>query len=272
LPEIPRNRRVQQLSEIADFDDAFYGNTENQPSKAESVAPISVNPEETLFDHFFEALVVTNGNEDKIGFFPRDQLDQMVNEECVLKELRTVFGGTVDDLIIRQYAQKICSIPPTPDSSKNRWPPFFKRIFVTLVLTETLKAIPKFLDENITDQDLPLVRVRRTGKSSHLFYLARRERPDVPLQCLADWNSATVRTFEEWQWTTLAPFFARGERKNILHYPLQDQVILPFVSTIQKGLDEQDWTNIESSGNQVVKTDIHPEHHNFHHSQVSHPL
>lgn len=64
---------------------------------------------------------------------------------------------------------------------------------------------------------------------------------------------------------TLSPFFAKGARKDVKHYPLPDRIILPFT------LDSrQQNTDVEIGGySQVFKVDIHPGHHDFHDDKVS---
>ena len=74
-----------------------------------------------------------------------------------------------------------------------------------------------------------------------------------------------MRNFEDWQWTTLAPFFAKSEeRKEVRHFPLQDRVILPFLSEGKRDDAEAIAEELLGGGGRVFRATIHPEHHNFH--------
>jgi hypothetical protein len=222
--------------------------------------------EESLQDRLLAALQETPGYAEKKGFFPMELLATLVNEECVAKELKMEFKDFLDNDTIRNYAQNICGIAPA--LNRERRPAIFKKIFVTLVLSEKTSIIIRFLKEKVTDEDLPLVKISRPGKP-RIFDLARRSKSEVALGCFGAWTQCAIRRFEEWQWTTLAPYFARSERKNVKHWILQDQTILPFVSDSRREEDIYDRLEFEGGFSQVFKVDIHPEHHDFYDPHVS---
>jgi serine/threonine protein kinase len=90
-----------------------------------------------------------------------------------------VFKNVLDDNTIQYYARKICGISSARNDGEI--PQLYKKIFVTLVLCEKTSTILKFLAEIVTDDDLPLTKVRRPKKSSGIFDLGRRSKPKVPL-------------------------------------------------------------------------------------------
>ncbi|KAL1882794.1 hypothetical protein Daus18300_000432 [Diaporthe australafricana] len=76
--------------------------------------------------------------------------------------------------------------------------------------------------------------------------------------------------FEEWQWTTIAPFFRHGQRKDVQHLELQDQAALPFVQDSRFTANKSAYQRLEFEGgfSNVFKVDIHPDHHDFFESTV----
>lgn len=209
---------------------------------------------------------------EKKGFFPRDVLTRLVDEECVFEKLRSNLDNVLDDDTIRGYARRICGLPHVPEDRKLS-PSTFKKIFVILVLSERVSTILKFIAGKVTDDDLPLAKVPRRGKPRTIFDLGKRGAPDIALECFRGWNSVAIRRFEEWQWTVISPFFARShKRKNVTHFVLQDQAILPFISDSRRGPDALDNLEFEGGYSEVFKVEIHPEHHDFHDSHVSSPL
>ncbi|KAL9105840.1 MAG: hypothetical protein Q9227_009048 [Pyrenula ochraceoflavens] len=202
-------------------------------------------------DRLLAALQDSPGHEERKGFFPRNQLDRLVSHECVVEELRRCFKTFLTADTIRKKAQEICGTPS------------FKKIFVILVLTEKIETILKFLQEGVNDEDLPLIKVRRRNKSLQMFDLGRDSKPMVRLECFDDWSSLAIRKFEEWQWTTLAPYFPRCGRKEVQHLSLQDQVVLPFIQDDQQKVDFNGGLEFGGGFSQVRKVNIHPEHHDF---------
>jgi hypothetical protein len=142
----------------------------------------------------------------------------------------------------------------------------FKKIFALLTLVDKQSDIKLFVEQDVADNDLPLIKVPL--EDSNLFKLSRRHSPceaSELLTCFDGWSPASVRIFEDWQWTTLAPTFECGERKNIKHVELLDKTPLPFTSDIQYGVDAG---TIHGGQSTVFKVNIHPAHHGFRESQV----
>lgn len=143
----------------------------------------------------------------------------------------------------------------------------FKKIFSLLALVDKLSDIRNFIDENIDDNDLPLVKVY--PRDSNLFTLGSCVSSDdhvLPIACLSRWAPATIRVFEEWQWSTLTPTFQCGEPKNTTHSRLSDDMPLPFTADSQDGTEDK---SIQGGYSTVFKVTIHPSHHCFHDLNVS---
>jgi len=136
----------------------------------------------------------------------------------------------------------------------------FRKIFALLVLVEKSSSICLFLQENLSDLDLPLATVRNGG----FIELRRRSVSGRPssevLNCFSQWSPVRRKEFEEYQWTMLAPFFNQGQYSNVSHYVLKNQHILPFVFTEN---EEDDNAEFLGGFGRVFMVRIHPEHHNF---------
>jgi hypothetical protein len=138
-------------------------------------------------------------------------INRLVDEKSVCEELESVFQNTLSDDTIRELARKICGGAPAVNGKQKLV--LFKKIFVILVMCEKISAISKFLAEGVSDDDLPLVKVPRPGKSRLVFDLGRRERPKLALHSFHDWGIFAERIFEEWQWTTQAPILHETQTK-----------------------------------------------------------
>jgi hypothetical protein len=165
---------------------------------------------------------------------------------------------------IAEYARKICEETEFEDNGIRKIK-CFRKIFVILVLIEKTPAIIKFLDKGVNDSDLPLEKVERKHERG-AYDLRLSRNPNKRLKCFSkQWNQLHIRNFEEFQWTTLSPFFGKGGHKQVKHYPLQDQVILPFieVETRKDRISTYRALEFEGGFGRVFKVDIHPDHHNF---------
>jgi hypothetical protein len=63
---------------------------------------------------------------------------------------------------------------------------------------------------------------------------------------------------------TLSPFFGKAGHKDVKHYSLQDQIILPFTRNSQGDRTSLYRTpEFEGGFAKAIKVYIHPDHHNF---------
>lgn len=204
----------------------------------------------------FDTLKRTLGHEERKGFFPQSAFADIVTEEVVAEELRRCCSG-LDTSTTRQLSYTICG------------PKSFRRIFTLLVLVDRLSDIALFINEDVSDCDLPLGKI--PYHDSNLFQLSRTGHthdPPQPLSCFNSWDTVAVWSFEEWQWTTLAPFFKSGKNKNVKHFILPDQIPLPFTQDSRYGVD---FKAIQGGFSTVSTVQIHPAHHNFKNTEVGYP-
>lgn len=221
----------------------------------------------TLQQRLFAALQTTH--QGKKDFFPRTILSTMINQQCVREELwRQPDLDVLGKRKLAEHAAKICEeteFEINIEGKKVKKIRCFRKIFVILVLIKKTSAIIPFLDRDVNDSDLPLEKVERQHERG-AYDLRRSRNSKRRLKCFSkQWDQLDIRNFEEYQWTTLSPFFGKGGHKVVKHYPLQDQVVLPFIEVAtRKGQIDTDRTLVFEGGfGKVFKVDIHPDHHNF---------
>ena len=261
LPLISRRRSIYRLpeehSEITDFGGELH--YKHRKSRSYHKRRSKTTGSKSLQDRLFESLEPVNDETKDKGFFPLDQLPVLLTEQSVHRGLKKHLKHICEPDEIADLARKICSEKRVDSFDECRRTKIitYRKIFAILVLIEKTPAIRRFVLEGVNDSDLPFVR-------SQAGYSMRRARaPNDDLKCFQDgWTPFQIRNFEDWQWTTLAPFFAKSkERKEVRHYPLQDRVILPFLFDNKR--DEVD-QELLGGGGRVFKATIHPDHHNFH--------
>lgn len=190
------------------------------------------------------------------GFFPNSTFTTLINEEVVGEELqRWREFRRLGSANLQGLTETICG---------NR---SFRKIFALLVIVGKVLCIETFITDGVTDDDLPLCKVSRLG--SYLFGLGRKRNPPTALSCFESWGPSSIRSFEEWQWTVLAPTFERGQRKDVKHIVLSHKHPLPFTKDSRLDLDD---TISQGGHSTVFKVEIHPDHHNFNAPVVSYAL
>lgn len=255
-------------SVITDRGDQEYAKLEVQGRTPSFPIPPnhSTKPKKTLGDLLFASAKATSRPHDE--FIPNDQMESLVNQETVAFELERCLSATHTRHTINEYVHLVCYGPSEGRTSGKIIS--YRKIFIVLVLIEMLPAIGKFLKEGVSDVDLPLRAVERDDDLG-TYGLRRRTptSPDLNLESCEEWSQSRIRDFEKRQWMILAPFFTKGERKKVQHYPLDDRVILPFPVNKHELKHRHEKEQFEGGFGRVFKVDIHPNHHNFDNHKVS---
>lgn len=253
---------ASETSEVTGMDlhrpEALQGNPYNMWSSS-LLASAHDNSYVALQTRLLRYLLKIPGHEERKGFFSQKQLDDLITEDSVAAELQVCFED-LDATTIKGYAARICGTVQQNNSEKRS----FKKIFAILVLCERPRSIPKFLEEGISDSDLPLQKLTSTTNPPNIFNLVRKDQ-HKELMCFCGWSDTAVWRFEEWQWTTIAPFFHRGSRKDVEHRPFEDQIALPFTKDSRFPINTSQYQRLQFDGgfSNVFKVGIHPEHHDF---------
>jgi hypothetical protein len=148
------------------------------------------------------------------GFLPKAQMDVIVTPTSVRRELHScqlTVAHTIEQ--VKKCAEDVCRETMIRRNGKT-YIRSFRKIFAILVLTEKSWAIFKFIEEGVSDLDLPLV-VANNQDRRGMKELRRRDTLGNPfperLQCSRGWPPTSVMNFERYQWTMLAPFFSPGK-------------------------------------------------------------
>jgi hypothetical protein len=197
-------------------------------------------------------------------FLPIDIIRTFKDPTWVHDVLQKMFPK-MDTPILTKHVELIC------DGST--------KIFAILLYSSSGKhrqAIRSFIEEGISDEDLPFSRVPivdANGGSSHSqtltnprYTLGRsthdacylRHHNGCGIKAFSKWKRMEIQTLCRDQWTTMSPVFERPPTA-ISHYELVDTIVLPFI-------DDQEMVpgGIKEGGySEVWATRIHPAHQNL---------
>jgi hypothetical protein len=127
----------------------------------------------------------------------------------------------------------------------------YQLIFAILLALHRPSKIWSFIENEVSDADLPLV---KHSQGTKRFELRRKEDPVIPLKCFKRWSFDEIGSFAEQQWMFLAPSFERSSGCEIPHVQLETEHIIPFRS----------WSPIQDGGyGEVYKAEIQSGHHSF---------
>ncbi|KAH7216177.1 hypothetical protein DER44DRAFT_765649 [Fusarium oxysporum] len=208
-------------------------------------------------------------------FLPRGELERLINMESVTKEL--IARGFKEELA-RTTAIDVCQETKVPGAKKDKIQSY-QQIFAILVFMGQSCSIVYFMEDSVSDLDLPLVE-RKNPESPSGNSLYRRHSIHDPLECTEQWNEdqwiewspEQKRLFCEYQWLMMAPFFSLKTSNKVSHYNLEDQRLLPFIDgkEVLSGKPSQqdnehvvDLEEIESGFSKVFMIWVHPQHHNL---------
>ncbi|KAK3304179.1 kinase-like domain-containing protein [Chaetomium strumarium] len=168
-------------------------------------------------------------------FYPRAEVEALITAE------ETLTNDEIDE-----YALRVCR-DTLPDGTHVS----YKRTFAILLLFRRGYDIVLFVDVRIHDAKLPLEKVTVQGN------VRMRHESDVgtDLPCLRHWDTTAHRDFGEKQWSMLAPFLAKGNRRRAWFYQLSERDILPWTS--------KEVSVREGGYGSISKVKIYSGHHNF---------
>lgn len=127
----------------------------------------------------------------------------------------------------------------------------YRKIFAILTYIGRAPAIWHFVDEEVCDADLPLIKSSAANATNHCFKLQGRQ-TTKSLRCFGDWEDGIVAKFVEHQWIFLAPSFTLSNDPTVIHHNFQPEEILPFTH----------WAKEAKSGGsgEVFKASLHNDH------------
>lgn len=175
-------------------------------------------------------------------FIPRCQLRSIMNNAIISDLL-------VDCLRIRRGSKLLESAVAQIHQS-------FYKIFAILVWIRSPSEIFRFIDDNVTDSDLPLkVSTNEEGRK----VLQKRDPSKSACGFTTKWSSRKVQDFSRAQWIMIAPVFTCHDGTPS-HSVLEEYQALPFM----KISDRQYSADMRAGGfGSVRAVKIHPEHYDF---------
>jgi hypothetical protein len=191
-------------------------------------------------------------------FIPCDRLgDNKFTHVMVRDELRKVFPAKEEEERVLEDATYICANA--------------KKIFSILLCgfgesKKRVRDIRKFVDERISDSDLPFIQVPRKEQepgnykkinywlctNDHGKKCVGKHNENCSVQAMASWSTRELENFFTTQWTVLAPVFRKIDG-DIPHQDFDINVIMPYIEDFEREA-------IIGRFSRVWKVKIHPAH------------
>lgn len=220
---------------------------------------------ETIADKIRRRMVESDGENDE--FLPSDQVEELITIESVSEELKRL-GCADGESHIR--AHDVTAIVPTMRGISSR-----QRIFAILCLQDKASEIKSFVDEEAFDDDLPFIFSKSISGEVHTSPVGGVDKAVQLFRDRVRWKVHELEYFRTSQGKLLAPYFefSIGDNQKVLHYPLRNELVLPFVQDIfdNGGTKAEIGLAMHREGGYSIvrKVKIHPAHHNARPSNVS---
>ncbi|KAK7417071.1 hypothetical protein QQX98_004832 [Neonectria punicea] len=243
--------------------DRFSGGLVPSNRSSFDVDPVTQPPEDSTLELRVRVAMeksMWSGTDNK--FLPINERNQIINAKAIKNELKGLNLGSeydLDEITEQIWGISTFSRPHTTTTNKTTR----RKLFTILLLMDKVKTILGLIKEGIHDNDLPFSLDPETETQ-----LQRK---------LATGNCETMRTFESWrphecdnfnryQWQMLAPYWELSSKRSpkVLHYELDERIILPFVY-FSNPQPEESINDYVGGFSEVRKVEIHPAHHNDHH-------
>ncbi|WQF78783.1 Putative protein kinase [Colletotrichum destructivum] len=271
ISRIRTQKSLESISTCVDHGDSYrLSNRDTTPPSADQSGSLPQLREEVLHavgqhDHLeprhpgtrlelqkelFNALERQSNDKE---FLPLQALDDFITENTVQRELEAEFDH-LSKSEIEACVHYVCTRKKISDPrTKHLKFTSGQRIFALLIMIEGLDSFLNLMSQGLHDIDLPLK--DNCQRSSH--------RPKT-FTCFQSWSPFRLRSFDEWQWKLLAPYFSttKDREERVLFYSLPAPTVMPWLS--ETGPRSADPEPDRFGGYSTVKkVKIHPSHHNF---------
>lgn len=186
-------------------------------------------------------------------FLPLGDLDVLITEGTVRRELSHEFyPDRLTAPQVEECVRYVCDRQPISDpDDKHRKFTSGQRVFAILIMIEKLDSFLELKKQDLRDINLPLSEGINSLKTSH---------GEVHFD-FQSWSPFKLRSFDEWQWKLLAPYFSTSDdgKEKVLNYELSAKTVFPWIAPITASADSY----INGGQGGVTQVNIHPSHHNF---------
>ncbi|RDL36222.1 uncharacterized protein BP5553_06834 [Venustampulla echinocandica] len=216
--------------------------------------PIIEEGDEAPLDELLRKYEIEGADDPNAGFWTLKLLHHILSEDRILAELKTYKLGNAETYLksIRPPANQ--HIGPTTQT--------YLVTFALLVLLERGDEIGKFIQDKVSDQNLPLIRHEATIKGK--VNLCHKTLPNHPLVCFQGWKTHEKEAFERNQWRLLVPYFDLDGNFKAKHSTFDDRTILPRCKRGEHSPSSSSHPSQGEGGYAVVSCiKIHPSCHGF---------
>lgn len=180
-------------------------------------------------------------------FIPINDIEELVTRNAV----RTAVHGIYPKLDERHL-----------DIAANHFYTKAQKVFVMLFYRSNRAyrdAILGFIEDHVTDGDLPLARVRSSTmfnpRGRPIYTLGKKNHNNLGISSLSSWRASDIEDLCRDQWAVLAPIF-RSHLDFVEHLVLDSSIVLPYIED-----QETDRKKVKRGGySEVWGVKIHPAH------------
>ncbi|TVY19984.1 Cyclin-dependent kinase 2 [Lachnellula arida] len=156
-------------------------------------------------------------------FVPINMMKSLVTRSKVEAALQNIYPRMAEDrMLLKRYSESI--------NLRS------KRVFAILITEGSIfrEAIKEFVDEGITDDDLPFYRAYNEDESSFVLCkekhkLCKKENHQLcGIQVMSKWSQRSRMEFDRVQWFFQAPEFRKSPGE-IPYFEFHDNVVMPFL-------------------------------------------
>ncbi|KAE9370832.1 kinase-like protein [Stipitochalara longipes BDJ] len=154
-------------------------------------------------------------------FLPINEHQHFLKEEVVRTVMREAYPE-LDNYKLNKATRHICA--------------HARKLFLILLYCGFCSTIRDFLNDDVTDEDLPFARVYSSGARDSNWTLGKKKHKncqrnhdgDCGLSALTSWKRMEIIALGRDQWLVLAPIFSIYN-DHIKHYDLEETTVLPYV-------------------------------------------
>ncbi|KAH8802626.1 kinase-like domain-containing protein [Xylogone sp. PMI_703] len=213
---------------------------------------------ENLGQSIRASLISVSRAGEKNKFLPNDALARIITRQRVRHELSSHKVATSKELdTLTDQVWEITTTTASLGKQTTR-----RKIFAILGLMDKVEDIIHFVEAGLYDNDLPF---KLQGDSCPQLRLSGKGRDDDTGHILLfdKWRPHEIESFNTYQWQLIAPYFrlVTGMEPKVLHYNLQNEIILPFIVDLEQA-GRAEGHNVGGFAD-VWRVQIHPAHHNY---------